>query len=74
MNEPMLYQVIEGLVKSPTRKAIRLSRGLWLAYTPGGENEGVCRLVLSRVGGIWPSSREDGIVWHKLKQVLKGLG
>ena len=77
MNKPTLYQVIEGLVKSPTRKATRLSRGLQLAYTPASENEqepGTFRLVLSRRGGIRPSAKEDEIVYNNLKQALKGLG
>ncbi len=76
--QPSLVDVLASLISSEKPKKLNkpLSRGLYLAYTPGACNEteaGVFRLTLSR-RGVWPSEDEIEIVRRELREALKGRG
>ncbi len=65
-----LHDVVKWLVGGADRQSFRLSRGLALAYTPAGLNDGRFRLVLSRVGELGPAVGELAIVRMTLCVVL----
>ncbi len=71
MGETTLQKLIAELIASEERRAVKLDRGLVLAFTPQRhpEGPGLCRLVLSRLG-VLPSQAEDNVVILAVNQAL----
>lgn len=73
MGETTLQKLIAELIASEEQKAIKLDRGLVLAFTPQRpDGPGLCRLVLSR-RGVLPSHVEDNVVMLGVQRALWGM-
>ncbi len=66
-----LNEIIEILINSETKKAAKLSRGLYLAFTPqpAGDTNVRARLVWSRWGKI-PTLMEDEVVREAVERAF----